>query len=724
MQPGGANFQYSTETGRLLSSGQDTGTISYGYDDSGSLTQQTGALAATFTYTPERLIETSVVAGVATRYTYDADGLRTTKTTGGTTTYYLHGPGGEVLSEYEETNGQLAWTRDYLYLGDRLIGVRRAGAMMSAGPNPFAFTSQLDVPAGQVVSSAPVLITGIVDELPLRVSGAGAYRICATASCPGSPAFTTAPATIRSGSYVQLQVTSSTTPGETVTTVVTIGLVAAGWEVTTGATVTDGLLTVSCTPALNNGTPPPRVGQAGSCLASVTGDWGALEYRFDLVDMANGSSTILRDFAASATLGWTPTQPGPYRLRAGVRRVGSPGGAEATWESGTFRVQPAGWASALGVEQCLYPGQGVTSADGRFTFVYQADGNLVLYGPAGALWWTGTDGMTATVVRMQADGNLVVFSGSAGVWQSGTAGHDGATLWVQTDGNVVIYAPNGTPLAWTGTSGEPGPEAAAGPEADAATASVAGVLMMGDGNLRGPSGSGSGASRLWWELIPLLGMLALLSAGLTMWRRFRLSRSGDVARQARSLVRLVLADSWLIARRVRSRARLPHPGGEPRAGRGWRRAPAWRAATLIGLALGLVVLGPARAEAQPQASTIDTTIWTPWVPCGRSRTRRGTWCHGTTSCRSGRSGRCRRPARRSCLRGRSTIRRRASTTSAHGITRRGSDGSRRSTRSTPGRRTSSIRSDGIGTHTRGTTRSNTRIQTEDGLRRSGTSPMC
>ncbi len=94
-----------------------------------------------------------------------------------------------------------------------------------------------------------------------------------------------------------------------------------------GAPVTNGQLTAACTPALNNGTPPSRVGQAGSCLASVTGDWGALENRFDLVDMTNGSSTIVRDVAAGATLAWTPAQPGPYGLRAGVRRVRSPGGA-------------------------------------------------------------------------------------------------------------------------------------------------------------------------------------------------------------------------------------------------------------------------------------------------------------------------------------------------------------------------------------------------------------
>jgi hypothetical protein len=34
-------------------------------------------------------------------------------------------------------------------------------------------------------------------------------------------------------------------------------------------------------------------------------------------------------------------------------------------------------------------GTGVWSADGRFYFTTQTDGNLVLYGPSGALWASG-----------------------------------------------------------------------------------------------------------------------------------------------------------------------------------------------------------------------------------------------------------------------------------------------------------------------------------------------
>jgi len=36
--------------------------------------------------------------------------------------------------------------------------------------------------------------------------------------------------------------------------------------------------------------------------------------------------------------------------------------------------------------EILNPDQSITSANGRYTFVYQGDGNLVLYGPGGPLW--------------------------------------------------------------------------------------------------------------------------------------------------------------------------------------------------------------------------------------------------------------------------------------------------------------------------------------------------
>jgi hypothetical protein len=41
--------------------------------------------------------------------------------------------------------------------------------------------------------------------------------------------------------------------------------------------------------------------------------------------------------------------------------------------------------------EVLNPGGAITSADGRYTFVYQSDGNLVIYRPDGTpVWATNT----------------------------------------------------------------------------------------------------------------------------------------------------------------------------------------------------------------------------------------------------------------------------------------------------------------------------------------------
>ncbi len=95
-------------------------------------------------------------------------------------------------------------------------------------------------------------------------------------------------------------------------------------------------------------------------------------------------------------------------------------------------------------------GDSVKSCDARFWLTMQADGNLVLYGPPGALWSSNTHGTGADRAAMQGDGNFVVYGGSTAYWNSNTANHPGAYLSVQDDGNMVIY--DGTTSLWsTGT---------------------------------------------------------------------------------------------------------------------------------------------------------------------------------------------------------------------------------------------------------------------------------
>jgi Alpha-lytic protease prodomain len=99
-------------------------------------------------------------------------------------------------------------------------------------------------------------------------------------------------------------------------------------------------------------------------------------------------------------------------------------------------------------------GGSVTSCDGRFTFVIQGDGHLVLYqAGVGAIWGNHVFGSGHTL-HMLADGRLQVQNGvGEAVWHTGTYDHHGAFLTVQNDGNVVLYSHTGQGLWSTGTSG-------------------------------------------------------------------------------------------------------------------------------------------------------------------------------------------------------------------------------------------------------------------------------
>lgn len=78
--------------------------------------------------------------------------------------------------------------------------------------------------------------------------------------------------------------------------------------------------------------------------------------------------------------------------------------------------------------------------------VMQADGNLVVYGPSGPRWMSGTFGNPDASLLMQTDGNLVIYGASGAIWSTHTFGHPGARLVVQADGNLVVYSASGAAL--------------------------------------------------------------------------------------------------------------------------------------------------------------------------------------------------------------------------------------------------------------------------------------
>ncbi|MEM9539822.1 MAG: S8 family serine peptidase [Cyanobacteria bacterium P01_E01_bin.42] len=87
-----------------------------------------------------------------------------------------------------------------------------------------------------------------------------------------------------------------------------------------------------------------------------------------------------------------------------------------------------------------------------YKFVFQHDGNLVMYNPQGqATWATGTNGTSADVFAVQKDGNVVLYDNGKAVWATDTAGHVGAYFAIQGDGNLVVYSSANKPLFDSGT---------------------------------------------------------------------------------------------------------------------------------------------------------------------------------------------------------------------------------------------------------------------------------
>lgn len=93
----------------------------------------------------------------------------------------------------------------------------------------------------------------------------------------------------------------------------------------------------------------------------------------------------------------------------------------------------------------LFVEEDLWSPNGQFRLLYQSDGNLVLYGPYGPVWDTGTFGLPNRLA-MQGDGNLVIYDGYwNAVWASGTVS-PGAWMALSDDGFIVVYSSSGSAL--------------------------------------------------------------------------------------------------------------------------------------------------------------------------------------------------------------------------------------------------------------------------------------
>jgi hypothetical protein len=95
---------------------------------------------------------------------------------------------------------------------------------------------------------------------------------------------------------------------------------------------------------------------------------------------------------------------------------------------------------SLSSGQNLLPDQFLTSQNGQYRLIMQADGNLVVYNSSSQpLWSSNTGGQAVRECLMQADGNLVIYkTNGQALWSSNTGGNTRSSLQLQDDGYVAI----------------------------------------------------------------------------------------------------------------------------------------------------------------------------------------------------------------------------------------------------------------------------------------------
>lgn len=193
--------------------------------------------------------------------------------------------------------------------------------------------------------------------------------------------------------------------------------------------------------------------------------------------------------------------------------------------------------SSMNQGDFLTPGSWLLSPNGSHGLAFQADGNLVAYGPNNRpLWSSATYGNPGARFVFQGDGNAVIYAADGrAIWDSGTYGSvNGSFLRVQDDGNVVIYR-NGPGAVWfTGwdrTSLNPGESLTRGQQITSASGRYH-LILQRDGNVVTYTATGRplfysgsyGADRLTLQgdgnLVAYAGSRAIWDAGT--WREGRL----------------------------------------------------------------------------------------------------------------------------------------------------------------------------------------------------------
>jgi YD repeat-containing protein len=188
---GATSFSYDATGNRLTS-----GTVSYAYDTHSRLDHVSGGLTGTFaydaagnqtidasgivyTYSPFNMVTSATLGSDVTTYAYGGDGMRVRKVgADGVPHYFIHGPGGELLAEYEGAGMDLALVREYVYDGSGLLASiapevvtlpdisiaitsPQQGQTVASGAN-VTLTASVTAPAGVTIARVEYYLDGLL----------------------------------------------------------------------------------------------------------------------------------------------------------------------------------------------------------------------------------------------------------------------------------------------------------------------------------------------------------------------------------------------------------------------------------------------------------------------------------------------------------------------------------------------------------------------------------
>lgn len=127
-----ANYAYGASDNRLISvdDGDPTLKRDFTYNSDGNTTEDVRRASSTFTYdyTATGRLKTVNDAGAAVAsYIYDAFERRVSRAVGGSEVHFIYGPGGRPIAEHDGASGSVQ--REYIWLGDMLIGMVEGGAL-------------------------------------------------------------------------------------------------------------------------------------------------------------------------------------------------------------------------------------------------------------------------------------------------------------------------------------------------------------------------------------------------------------------------------------------------------------------------------------------------------------------------------------------------------------------------------------------------------------------